>query len=59
MQQERGSNPPTISLHQVSWHDHCSDCWVVIYDRVYNVTNFLLEVSVVARLPDSYQNLSA
>ncbi|KDR24001.1 cytochrome b5 type B-like [Zootermopsis nevadensis] len=43
LQKEAGSNPPTISLDQVSWHDHCSDCWVVIYDRVYEITDFLLE----------------
>ncbi|XP_013099308.2 uncharacterized protein LOC106081701 [Stomoxys calcitrans] len=30
-----------ISLEAVSHHDDYSDCWVVIYDRVYDVTNFL------------------
>jgi len=32
---------PEYSLSEVS--DHCSpdDCWLVIYDRVYDVTNFL------------------
>jgi hypothetical protein len=59
VQQEKNSNPPIISMDQVSWHDHCSDCWIVIYDRVYDVTDFLLEVSVVARQPNSCQNLSA
>jgi cytochrome b involved in lipid metabolism len=45
-QQEKGINKPTISLDQVSWHDHYADCWVVIYDRVYDITEFLQEVSV-------------
>ncbi|XP_069698600.1 cytochrome b5-like [Periplaneta americana] len=35
--------PPTVSLDQVSWHDHNADCWVVIYDRVYDITDFLNE----------------
>lgn len=29
-----------ISLEEVSWHDNEKDCWVVIYDRVYDLTNF-------------------
>ncbi|XP_057651717.1 uncharacterized protein LOC130891150 [Diorhabda carinulata] len=32
-----------ISLDEVSWHDKSEDCWVIIYDRVYNVTDFLDE----------------
>lgn len=32
---------PEISLDAVSQHDDFNDCWVVIYDRVYDVTNFL------------------
>lgn len=42
-QKETSNNPPTISLDQVSWHDHRADCWVVLYDRVYDITQFLLE----------------
>ncbi|GFG35192.1 hypothetical protein Cfor_11683 [Coptotermes formosanus] len=42
-QKETSSNPPTISLDQVSWHDHRADCWVVIYDQVYDITEFLPE----------------
>lgn len=30
-----------ITLDEVSQHDMCHDCWIVIYDRVYDVTNFL------------------
>lgn len=34
-----------ISLAEVSYHDTPQDCWVVIYDRVYDITTFLEEVS--------------
>ena len=55
-QKETSNNPSTISLDQVSWHDHRADCWIVIYDRVYDITGFLLEVGILA---DSYhENLS-
>jgi hypothetical protein len=46
--QETSNNPPTISLDQVSCHDQKADCWVVIYDQVYDITGFLPEVSVIA-----------
>lgn len=32
---------PEISLEEVAQHDSFDDCWVVIYDRVYDVTLFL------------------
>ncbi|KAL5280698.1 hypothetical protein ACFFRR_004607 [Megaselia abdita] len=32
---------PEITLKEVAHHDEMNDCWVVIYDRVYNVTDFL------------------
>ncbi|XP_046398522.1 cytochrome b5 type B-like [Ischnura elegans] len=34
---------PIITLEEVSWHDTHQDCWVVINDRVYDVTEFLFE----------------
>lgn len=34
-----------ISLSEVSWHDSANDCWIIIYDRVYDVTDFLDEVN--------------
>lgn len=34
-----------ITLEEVSWHDTPKDCWIVVYDRVYDVTDFLDEVS--------------
>lgn len=36
---------PEISLLEVSQHDSFDDCWLVIYDRVYDVTSFLQSVS--------------
>lgn len=35
-----------ITLDEVSEHDTPGDCWVVIYDRVYDITTFLNEVSI-------------
>ncbi|EDW55582.1 cytochrome b5 [Drosophila sechellia] len=32
---------PEIALEEVAQHDSFDDCWVVIYDRVYDVTHFL------------------
>ena len=30
-----------IPLDTVAWHDNCDDCWIVLYDRVYDITQFL------------------
>lgn len=35
-----------ISLNEVSNHDSAADCWIVLFDRVYDVTAFLDTVSV-------------
>ncbi|XP_036321977.1 cytochrome b5 [Rhagoletis pomonella] len=32
---------PEITLSLVAQHDEYTDCWIVIYDRVYDVTQFL------------------
>ncbi|XP_066594321.1 uncharacterized protein [Prorops nasuta] len=32
---------PIISLDEVAWHDTADDCWLVIYDYVYDCTQFL------------------
>lgn len=37
------SQLPEFSLHQVSEHCTPDDCWIVIFDKVYDVTDFLLE----------------
>lgn len=38
-----------ISLDEVSEHDSHDDCWIVVYDRVYDVTHFLKEVNKYER----------
>ncbi len=34
-----------ISLSEVSEHDNLDDCWIVIYDKVYDISNFFDQVS--------------
>lgn len=34
-------NLRTINLKEVAWHDSQDDCWVTIYDYVYDCTQFL------------------
>lgn len=34
-----------ISLNEVSHHDTADDCWIILFDRVYDVTAFLDKVS--------------
>lgn len=48
--EERSANPqleekqlPEFTLRQVSRHNSRRDCWIVIFDKVYDVTNFLNE----------------
>ena len=35
---------PIITLEEVKNHFSLQDAWMVVYDRVYNVTSFLAEV---------------
>lgn len=35
----------TITLKEVAEHDSYGDCWIILYDRVYDVTKFLNEVN--------------
>lgn len=35
-----------ISLAEVAKHDSVSDCWVVLFDAVYDLTSFLSLVSI-------------
>ncbi|XP_041973969.1 cytochrome b5-like [Aricia agestis] len=37
------SKDRVISLTEVAMHDTIDDCWVVIYDRVYDITTFFDE----------------
>ena len=39
------SNLPEYSLNQVSFHSSPDDCWIVIRDRVYDVTKFISQVN--------------
>ncbi len=36
---------PEISLKEVARHSRRNDAWMVIYDKVYDVTQFLIQVS--------------
>ena len=38
------SQLPQYSLEVVSHHQSCDDCWIVIYDKIYNVTDFISQV---------------
>lgn len=42
---EIDKNLKKISLEEVADHDCADDCWMIIYDRVYELTRFLKEVS--------------
>lgn len=35
---------PIITLREVADHDTYDDCWIILYDRVYDVTEFLNQV---------------
>ena len=39
---------PIITLEEVKNHFSLQDAWMVVYDRVYNVTSFLAEVCNMA-----------
>lgn len=32
---------PEITLNEVSNHDSYDNCWIVVYDRIYDVTDFI------------------
>ena len=47
--QQMGAQPPLPPLytrHDVMQHCEDDDCWIIVHDRVYDVTKFLIEVSV-------------
>ncbi|XP_057334422.1 uncharacterized protein LOC130673435 isoform X2 [Microplitis mediator] len=35
------TNLKTITLEELSWHDTIDDCWIAIYDYIYNCTEFI------------------
>lgn len=36
---------PTYTRHDVMHHCDASSCWIIVEDKVYDVTRFLAEVS--------------
>lgn len=46
----KGSGLQEISLKEVSMHNDSSSCWIIIYDRIYDVTEFLNSVSPIMHL---------
>lgn len=51
-------NRRVITMEEVSRHDEPDDCWIIIFDRIYDVTFFLDEVSnfmtILGFLMDNY-----
>lgn len=43
-----------ITLKDVAEHDSYDDCWIVLYDRVYDVTKFLNEVNIKFRSSNQF-----
>ena len=39
------TKPRVFTLEEVSYHADMSSCWIVIKDKVYDLTNFLDEVN--------------
>lgn len=39
-------NKRIITMEEVSQHDEPNDCWLIIFDRVYDVTTFIDEVGI-------------
>ena len=44
VEEVREEGLPIITLEEVKNHFSLQDAWMVVYDRVYNVTSFLAEV---------------
>jgi len=42
-QKDADSQLPIYSLAEVREHDTMSDCWIILYDKVYDVTDYMLE----------------
>lgn len=40
-QQQPSSKLAEYSLEEVSWHDSRHDCWIVLHDRIYDVTSLV------------------
>lgn len=48
---------PIITLKEVAEHDSYDDCWIILYDRVYDVTKFLYEVNISNFVSTFYFNV--
>lgn len=52
-----------FSLNEVANHGDASDCWIIIYDRVYRITDFLDKVrhlsdlTIVSRVSTFYYKM--
>ncbi|XP_042217259.1 cytochrome b5-like [Homarus americanus] len=42
-QKDEESGLQVYTLSEVSEHDTFEDCWIILYDKVFDVTRFLLE----------------
>lgn len=42
--EQTNSRLECFSLSEVANHGDASDCWIIIYDRVYRITDFLDKV---------------
>ena len=42
------TKPRVFTLEEVSYHADMSSCWIVIKDKVYDLTNFLDEVNWIS-----------
>lgn len=55
---KKGSGLQEITLREVAQHDDASSCWIIIYDRVYDITQFLDSVSMYFKyIYFSYSNI--
>ena len=39
--EERPTILPTYSIEEINKHNTPTDCWIILFGKVYNVTNFL------------------
>ncbi|GJQ84112.1 hypothetical protein Trydic_g12085 [Trypoxylus dichotomus] len=37
------NTPEEFSLEEIADHDNVRDCWIVVYDRIYDITGFIKE----------------
>ena len=42
---DKATSLPIITMYEVGDHYTTNDAWMVIYDKVYNFTDFMMEVN--------------